>query len=246
MDVSTSAPSVRVRPDRAALLDVEPDFAAGIPTPDLDVARRVIELPRTRLAPGPWHPADDARAGALLGFLVLEGVVAHEVLVADGRSMRLLGRGDVVETFDCPDLGPPAVQGWLVLEETVVLALDRRFIAATRRWPGLLVALHRRFAAQASRAALHTAIAELGRVEQRVLAMLWHLVDRWGAMTPEGIVIKVRLTHEMLGRLVGARRPTITLALGSLATSGDVRRRADGLLVLSPGSRELLRPPPGP
>ena len=89
---------------------------------------------------------------------------------------------------------------------------------------------------------MHAAIAQLGRVDLRVLALLWHLADRWGTVTPDGVVLPLRLTHALLGRLVGAQRPTVTLALAQLGGAGDVSRREDGAFVLRPGSVEQLAP----
>jgi hypothetical protein len=47
-------------------------------------------------------------------------------------------------------------------------------------------------------------------------------------MTGAGITIPMALTHEALGRLIGARRPTITLALKSLAAEDRLTRQKDG------------------
>jgi CRP/FNR family transcriptional regulator, cyclic AMP receptor protein len=229
-------------PRVVALLVAEPDLADGIPPDDLEFARRVLVMPRLRLERGPWNPQPSDNGRAELGFFVLEGALAHEVLLAGDRTMQLLGPGDVVEPFGVHEAGPPARHLWQALEDTTLGAIDHRFVAATRRWPSLGVALHRRLAAQAARASVHTALAQLGRVELRVLAALWQLVDRWGVVTPDGVAIQLRLTHEAIGRLVGARRPTVTLALKDLGAAGLVGRREDGTLVLAPESREVLAP----
>ena len=41
-------------------------------------------------------------------------------------------------------------------------------------------------------------------------------------MTPEGLLLPMRLTHRTLGRLIGAQRPTVTLAVGQLVTAGAI------------------------
>ena len=43
-------------------------------------------------------------------------------------------------------------------------------------------------------------------------------------MTPDGVVVPLQLTHEALGQLVGARRPTVTLALKMLCDRGAIER----------------------
>src|SRR3712207_8717441 len=51
--------------------------------------------------------------------------------------------------------------------------------------------------------------------------------SRFGRIVPDGVVIPLQLSHQMIGQLVGAQRPTVTLALGKLAAAGDVVRRGD-------------------
>ena len=54
------------------------------------------------------------------------------------------------------------------------------------------------------------------------------LAERWGHITPSGVALPLSLTHEALGRLIGARRPTVSLAVKALATAGRVTRDAEG------------------
>jgi CRP/FNR family cyclic AMP-dependent transcriptional regulator len=75
-------------------------------------------------------------------------------------------------------------------------------------------------------------IAHLPRAEHRVLLQLWHLADRWGGVTPEGTVLPLALTHDLLGQLTAARRPTVTLAVSALESEGYVRRLDDGAWLL--------------
>jgi hypothetical protein len=44
--------------------------------------------------------------------------------------------------------------------------------------------------------------------------------------------VPLALTHRILGQLVGARRPTVSTALGELAERGELVRRVDGSWVL--------------
>lgn len=56
-------------------------------------------------------------------------------------------------------------------------------------------------------------------IERRLLLTLWHLADRWGRVTRDGVRLDLRLTHELLGDIVGARRPSVSTALGALTRS---------------------------
>jgi hypothetical protein len=51
-------------------------------------------------------------------------------------------------------------------------------------------------------------------------------------VTLDGVVVPVRLTHEMIGRLVGAHRPSVTTALTQLTRTGRIRRLPHGWLLL--------------
>jgi hypothetical protein len=89
-----------------------------------------------------------------------------------------------------------------------------------------------RIAEQSERLTTQLAICQLPRVDQRVLAVLWLLAESWGQVTRSGTKLPLSLTHEALGALVGARRPTVTLALGELADRGAVVRQDQGWLLL--------------
>ena len=82
------------------------------------------------------------------------------------------------------------------------------------------------------------AICQLPRVEDRVLAILWLLAESWGRVSAEGVLLPIDLTHQALGELIGAKRPTVTLAVGQLARRGAAERRTAGWMLHD-------APPPG-
>ena len=88
-------------------------------------------------------------------------------------------------------------------------------------------------AERAERLATTQAISQLTRVDRRVLALLWHVAERWGRVTPDGVVVPLTLSHRMLGQLVGAHRPTVSTAVRLLARTGELSRRPDGSWLLS-------------
>lgn len=74
---------------------------------------------------------------------------------------------------------------------------------------------------------LSAAIALEPRLERRLILKLRQLAERWGKVTPEGVRLDLRVTHQELGDMIGAARESITVALGRLQEQGDiiVRRR---------------------
>jgi len=86
-------------------------------------------------------------------------------------------------------------------------------------------------------------IHSLKRVDTRLLAFFWHLADRFGKVTADGVLIPLPLTHRQLALLVGAQRPSVTSALGALAERGQLRRDDNGNWLLAhsaDGSDEVV------
>jgi hypothetical protein len=122
-------------------------------------------------------------------------------------------------------------RGCRVVATARLALLGRDVLVGAHRWPRLLAGLHARTAEQIERVAVQLAICQLPRVEDRLLALLWLLAENWGRVTPAGTSLPLALTHETLGALVGARRPTVTLALGELAERGAVVRQGRSWLL---------------
>ena len=222
-----------------SLVDADPDLCAGLAEEDLPLARRVLLRPRYEIPSGRWAPELLGAHEGGFGLLVLDGAIIRQLRLGGRDCTRILGPGDVLQepradvAIDCP-------VSWTALTPTAVVVLDERFTLAARRWPVIGINLQRRLLDQTDRVALHAATAQLPRVEQRMVALFWQLADRWGSVTPFGIEIRLPLTHDTLGRLVGAQRPTVTLALRELAHDGTLSRSARDSWLLCPDSREQL------
>jgi CRP/FNR family cyclic AMP-dependent transcriptional regulator len=115
-----------------------------------------------------------------------------------------------------------------------VAVLDARFVAVARRWPQVLVAIVGRTVQRSHRLCVQLAIADLRRVDDRLLLFFWHLADRWGRVGPDGILVPLTVTHDVLAQLVCAQRPTVTSALQRLSKRGVLLRRRDRTWVLDP------------
>lgn len=213
-----------------SLVDADPELFAGIPADDLLLARRHLVRPRFDIPKGRWAPELLRAHEGAFGFLVVEGAIVREVELAGRECAQILGPGDVVREASLQPLFACPVS-WSAPKPSVLTVLDERFTTAAHRWPALSQNLFRRLLEQSERVALHAATAQLPRVERRVVALFWQLAERWGHVTPFGIEVPLELTHEALGRLVGAQRPTVTLALRELAEDGVLTRSADGWLL---------------
>ena len=213
------------------LLDVEPDLAAELSDAERARASR-IALRAIRVEAGRWSPPEALHQA--MGVVVMSGQLIRTGHTFARPDIHLLGPGDVAE---CRSLSQS--QGrWRALRPAQLAILDDRFVLAARRWPALMTGLaHRLFEAQEEQ---HTraAICAMPRVEERLLALLCHLAGRWGHVTTEGVTLTLPVTHELLGALIGSRRPTVSLALKSLEQQLLLVRRDDGTWVLPADATE--------
>lgn len=230
-----------------SLLDLDADLGARLPAERVPEADAELRVAVQRLDTGLWDVSRLALADpGHLGLLVVDGVLAREVMLEDEASVELLGAGDVMRLWHVDgerELLRYEVR-WSVLGEARLAVLDRRLVGSLARYPEVYAALLDRFDRRAERLALAKAIAQLNRVDRRLLALLWHLASRWGRVTADGVLIPLALSHRLLANLIGARRPTVTTVLAGLVDRGDVVRKADGTWLLTADSRG--RPPPVP
>ena len=234
-----SIPSATHRTIR--ILERDVDLAAGLPA--ADVARATAELVAPVFEPdwdelgGQWGIGDRG-----LGLLLVDGLLLREVRILATRSAELLGAGDVLRPSDVDGeftLPVPTEVSWTVLAPLTVAVLDDDFLAAACRHPAVLARLLGRAVGRAKALAVHEAVTNLKHVETRLLVQFWHLAERWGRVGRDGVTVPLPLTHDLLARLVGAARPSVTTALGRLAERGEVLRSESGWL-LDPASRATV------
>lgn len=219
-----------------ALFDLDPDLGAGLSPERLDAAREALRVAVRGVRRGGWDLRSRLCEGSgHLGLLILEGVAAREIVIEDAVSTELVGAGDLIVPWahsGDPDFAWEAVR-WQVLADLRVAVLDRSVALALGPYPEVTGALFERLAAQGERVARVKAIGQLVSVERRLLALFRHLGEHWGRITTRGTVISLALSHRLLGELIGARRPTVTVAVTALARSGTLVRLDDGTWLLN-------------
>ncbi len=181
------------------------------------VKRMLGGLPAVRLAQGDELDLAQTEVACCLvraGRLALD-FDAHDR--AHNRTVTLVEEGDV--------LVPPA-DGWAAsgprlrcraLEQSIVILVDVERFEQWLAEPLFAANLVRVLAAQVADRELAVAIALEPRVERRLLLKLRQLGERFGRVTPQGVRLDLRLTHQQLADMVGAVRESVTIALGKLA-----------------------------
>src|SRR5918911_1949405 len=232
------APNVTIN-----LLDALPALGKALDAEALELARRHAVVAAVDLEPGSWAPSAHAetRPGDL-GLLVVDGFMTRDVHLGPTVACEVVGRGDVLRPSDHDgDEAPvPFAVEWRVLSPTRIAVLDRRAALVLGRWPELIEPLISNAVKRAQSLGLHLAVCHLRGIETRLRVMFWHLADRWGRVTPEGVHVPMRLTHQLIGRLVGAQRPSVTTGLRGLTVTGEVSRRDDGTWMLHGEPPDLL------
>jgi hypothetical protein len=235
------------RHDVIALLDEDPDLAVGIPDSELPAARLRAVAPVVEVAPSAWDTGEISAGadGTWLGLIVLDGLLLRRVTVGSRAACEMCARGDLVRPWDTDgDYDPLSVAvDWQVLTPTRLAVLDSGFSQRIAPWPVIHSRLIGRATARARYLTLIQAVTHLPRVHTRLLLLFWVLAERNGTVGPRGVSVNLPVTHEVLATVVGALRPTVTLALQRL-TRADllVRERSDRWL-LTPRAVEILKRP---
>lgn len=198
------------------LLRADPDLAEDMAPEVRELATEFVRVRTFRVPKGPWQPP--AVDHGATGLLLLEGLMVRTLRLGRVSSYEVVGPTDIIRPWE-DDLIPslvPTLTDWRVLEPARVGLLDGRTTELIGRWPELSAAIGGRLLRRSRSLAYLMAAQHFVRVEDRLLATLWHLASMWGRVTPQGTVVPFRLTHEMLASIIGAQRPTTTTAIHSL------------------------------
>jgi CRP/FNR family cyclic AMP-dependent transcriptional regulator len=205
-----------------------------------DTARHQLVARTVWVEAGRWDPFDGdlpRHFDGWLGLLVLDGLLVRRVELQGLRCCELLGPGDVLRPWDEDD-GSGTLEcfaDWRVLEPARLALLDDSFARRAARWPTLSAELMQRTLSRSRALSILLAVTQARRADVRLRALFAHLADRWGRVTPQGIILPLRLTHTVIAQLTGLRRPSVSLSLGELERSGEiVRLSRDAWLIANP------------
>jgi CRP/FNR family cyclic AMP-dependent transcriptional regulator len=199
-----------------SLLEAEPTLAAGLGNGPR-AAERMLQVPAMRLRPGPWQPPLEGEDG--LAYLLCSGMLLRRVRIEGGRSVELLGTGDYLLPWR-EEIASFSRTEWRIVEHSRLAVLDLRPEAPLSRWPAIAATIAGRTIDRSRRLALQSAIMSIVGIEERLHALLWALAERWGEVVPGGAELVVNVPQSVLAEMVGARRPTVSQALGGLCERG--------------------------
>lgn len=193
-----------------------PELGARPLVPNRGLLRREIAITAGPFEIGPL--TGDHRG--CLGLLVCDGLITAQLGAGRGQVAWLLGAGDLIRPWELTHLPLAQSSEWRALTDAKIMRIERgpepdpvaidRVLSRANRTTHWLLAT--------------SLILSSPSIAERLLLLFALYGERWGKVTPEGVRIKLPLTHQLLGRLCGARRPTVTLAIKSLEEHGSVTR----------------------
>ena len=230
-----------------ALLDADPDLGIGVPLDEAEMARSRAVAAVLELEPPNWDTAElTARSEpGWLGLFVLDGLLIRRVEVGKRSACELFGPTDLIRPWDTDgEYDPlPISVNWVVLKRTRLAVLDTGFVLRIARWPTITSRIVSRVAQRARYLTLTQAVTHLPRAYVRLLILFWLLAERWGKVSTDGVYVTLPLTHEVLAMLIGAHRPTVTIALQRLTRAGFlIRERSDRWLLTNNAIEALEHP----
>ncbi len=230
---SRFGPVVR-QSDVVRVFHEDPDLLAGLDATTADVLRHRAVAPRMWIERGPWKPPPATeRMRRSLGLLVVDGLFMRTLEVRGRCCHEIVGAGDLLRPWDDVDSSLADATAWRALDRASLAVLDERFATIAGRWPSITAQLLARSVQRSRSLAINLAIVRERRADVRLRMLLWHLADRWGRVTLDGVHVPLRLTHEILGDLACIRRPTASSALNALTRSDEIARRPDGTWLLT-------------
>lgn len=167
-------------------------------------------------------------------YVIVEGKVKLGQTSADGRESLLgvLGPGEMFGELSLFDPGLRTSTA-TALTDSIVLALGNDQL---RPWlsgrPEVAAALLQALARRIRRT--NEAMADLvfSDVPGRVAKALMELGEKFGEVTPDGLLVTHDMTQEELAQLVGASRETVNKALADFAQRGWIRLESRQVLIL--------------
>lgn len=200
---------------------------------DVLAATRALVAPVLEVNGPRWDPPRfDPETS--FGLLVLDGLLGRRIRVGRAVATELLSCGDILRPWEEPllfGLNELALD-WRVFHPTRMAVLDGDVTTLIGRRPQLIVNFSSRLLRRARSASYLMAVSHHTRVEHRLMETLWYLANSWGRVTPRGVRIPFRITHEVLSEILGAQRPSVTTAFRRLSAQGLVTREPDGTLIL--------------
>ncbi len=120
---------------------------------------------------------------------------------------------------------------WEVMTTVHAAVLDEAFARRIAAWPQVPAKVIDRLSIRLRWHGFLSAFVK-SRASSGACISLQAFADRWGRVTPQGILVSVPVTHHQLGLMIGACRTSTSTAVSSLTREGVLERRDDCTWIL--------------
>jgi CRP/FNR family transcriptional regulator, cyclic AMP receptor protein len=228
--MAIASPRRTPRVGKAQLLEADPGLRAALSRAQMEAVGGIF-VDVQRLEPGDWTPDRRQPPPGHLGLLLLDGLMSRELVISRGTGLELLTAGDLLRPWQ-EDAASFDEARWRVLEPVTIAELGPGAATQIALVPALVEVMVSRVMQRCRSLAALAAIQSITGLEDRLLALFWHLAERDGHRTDQGVFVPIVLTHRILAQLIGARRPSVTVALRKLSDEGLlVRLDGEGWLL---------------
>jgi CRP/FNR family transcriptional regulator, cyclic AMP receptor protein len=213
-----------------SLLGLDPDLGNDLTPQAWRFLQTATPVQVASFPAGQWQPAaaQARHHRQTCVLLVIDGLLVREVQFAGRISAELFGTGDIIHSPDPDDPSAKPQASWKALTPGRVALLDYRALSQVTQALPLLFALASRSTQRGRMLGALALTRRMRRTDERLLFLLTFLASRWGRIRPDGIRLTLPASHELLARLIGTRRQSVTTALGVLRARGQVRMLPDG------------------
>jgi len=178
-------------------------------------------------------------------FFIRSGLVRVYLLAEDGRerTVQILGPGDIAgdSAFYLHSSHHAYAQAFDGPVEVYCIS-RAAFDALTEAQPELYRSLLRDLAKKMLEMTETIEGQTFKALRERVQMVLLRIAGTYGRVCPEGVVIEMHLTHEMIASMVGASRSRVSVCLSELQREGFYHI-SDQHIVLSSWAAGLVLPP---
>ncbi len=167
-------------------------------------------------------------------YVILDGKVKLGHSSPDGREslMAVLGPGEMFGELSLFDPGKRAATATALTDASVLELSNEQLMPWLAGRPEVAAALLQALARRIRRT--NEAMADLvfSDVPGRVAKALMDLGEKFGSVTPEGLLVTHDMTQEEIAQLVGASRETVNKALADFTQRGWVRLESRQVVIL--------------
>ena len=129
---------------------------------------------------------------------------------------------------------------------TLIMIPKREMQALIRKYPRIVLSVTKLIGLRRQKVERRLRNLLFRSNRERVIHLLMELAEKYGEPTPEGLALKIRLSHQEMASVIGSTRETVTVVLGQLQAENmlTIARRRIVLNNLEMLAKEVNEPLP--